>query len=98
MQFWIFWKGTCKWKESGLNLVNYTERVSETGKLTTLSELVYTELQKRNKQSMKRGRVSFSFAHFVERMETEDNNFFVKVQHQIDPLRSKGQRHTPKIN
>ena len=30
-------KGTCKWKESGLNLVNYIERVSETRKLTTLS-------------------------------------------------------------
>ena len=29
-------KGTCKWKESGLNLVNYIERVSETGKLTML--------------------------------------------------------------
>ena len=36
MRILIFWKGTCKWKESGLNLVNYIERVSETGKLTML--------------------------------------------------------------
>ena len=35
---------------------------------------------------------------FVERMETEDDNFFVEVQHQNDPWRSEEQRHTPKIN
>ena len=34
----------------------------------------------------------------VEQMETEDDNFFVEVQQQIDPWRSEEQRHTPKIN
>ena len=88
-----FWKGTCKWKESGLNLVNYTERVSETGKLTTLSRTCVYGIAETKQTKYEKGKSFLFFCPFFlnewkQRMITFLLRYNTKLIH--EDLKRKG--------
>ena len=58
-------------------------------KINVMLTLCIWSSRNETNKAWKREEFPFLLPIFVERIETEDDNFFVEMQHQIDPWRSE---------